>query len=91
MTIDDFPAAPLRATIRYRITGPRPAYGAAVNAIVAACDLGIEGAYVRVAEIATVTIKPDATLAQIARQPEAIARAYTLYGWRDVKVEAANV
>ena len=74
-------------TIRYLVTGLKPVYGRTANALLAALDLGITGAFTRYQAIATVTLAPDATPEQIAAQPQSIKLAFETQGFEDVTVE----
>lgn len=71
--------------ITYLVEGMRP-YDRHVNQILSALDLGVDGAFIEDGNLVTVTLKPDATEAQILAQPEALKMAYESLGWVDVEV-----
>jgi hypothetical protein len=75
---------------KFQVTGLAPAQGKEVNALVRAFDLGVQGMFVPEEHVITATLSGDVTEAQLARQPEAIRRAYVEAGWVDVRVEVID-
>lgn len=73
--------------IRYLITGLRPAHSKAANDFLAACDLGVTGAFIPYRAVMTCTLAPDITAAQLAAQPGGIKKSFEALGFADVKVE----
>lgn len=61
---------------KFIINGLAPAYGEAANQFIRAMDLGVEGAYIKVSELVTITIDDGLPQEKLDKQPGALVKAY---------------
>ena len=72
------------------VAGFRPAFGKDANNLVKSLDLGINGAFIKSANVMKATLRDGATEDQLERQPGAIKKAFECMGWTSVTVSVVE-